>query len=850
MDLQCIPPASSPKPFRSPNKRYPAASKIIDPLLSNLSLSSTLEALQASTTHPAAQDALSESITATSLSQRAFAIRAATAAKTLREWHDELQQWQWQKAPNPFELPPTHISQDLERGADITQEYWGSLSAQNVLKYEQRIEEIRDAIDGLQLNDLKVHVRDAHSTSNQHRIDDFTAIVTTTVMQALPIFYRLETLLSIWESRLIVLRASPDFITLMDRTQRDMVAAWSTINSNHLGSNEDTTATHTNSSVQAPSIPRYTRLHGRKAMLESRIRDLGQRLDRILDALEGREDTPPDWWINYMDQLEADFGDWSVEAEKASVHADMELGHDPSRQSGPSATTHHTHVPPPELSNVVPSFVNEPSPFLYTDGASETPGDLLPSNGRRPLPLDLHQHRRDHSNAYSDVSSCSGSATSDYISDMSSPELQDASRAEYFGVGTPIEVTTPGLLRKESMASEDTITRQPSQCTEEREITARSRASTVLAEPIAIEEKGSPATVVTNGSEGSSRTRLIGNGASYTTPNMPARSRHRFEEATDLSRTSTPVKIIRRKTEVASTPNRIATTSALESTGDSLEARITSILTDIPANIRLARSSDRGAAAIAIPSAKPGTRTIRKTPTPGFMRAQTATPSLPAMTLSPADRKTRHARNGDSDVQLYHLHQSDQGPPIKLFVRLVGEGERVMVRVGGGWADLAEYLKEYAIHHGRCTVSGGQFDIQGLPHPQSSFPVTTVGSSSNHQTPERTTTATTIQQRRSSNASIGLTSPYSTTVDVFRPTSRDSHVSSRHSWTGDESPSLGLAGPKSRKSTVSPNRQAWVDMMIEKARNESNEKKKGTRDILGDMGIIGGTKRLFMKKTT
>ncbi|KAK6344283.1 hypothetical protein TWF696_007924 [Orbilia brochopaga] len=53
------------------------------------------------------------------------------------------------------------------------------------------------------------------------------------------------------------------------------------------------------------------------------------------------------------------------------------------------------------------------------------------------------------------------------------------------------------------------------------------------------------------------------------------------------------------------------------------------------------------------------------------------------------------------EVKMYHLHKSDDESPVKLFVRLVGDGgERVMVRVGGGWADLKEYLIEYAAHHG------------------------------------------------------------------------------------------------------------------------------------------------------
>lgn len=454
MDLQWIPPASrfafqddrapspSPSPSRSPHKRQPPTSKIVDPLLSNLSPSSTLEALQAAPTDLPTQNAFQESIAAASLSERSFAIRAATAGKRLKDWHEELQQWQWQSPHNPFESPSTPTSSNPDNGAGIAKEYWGSLSAQTVLQYENRIDEIRDAMTALELDDLKMHVRDAHSTSSHHRMDDFTAIVTTTVLQALPLIYRLEALLGIWESRLAVLRASPGFTTTMDRAQQEMVAAWSVCN-------EEIT-------TQA--------LHDMKARLESQIRDLGQRLDHMLDTLEGRQDTVPDRWIDDMEQLEADFGDWTVEAEKTIVQLDLKLEDESRRQK--ELTTGRTQARQIEISSCIERIIDDPSHSLPTD-LLDTPKDSLAPNGHRPLPLDLRRHRRDHSNAYSDVSTVSypGSATSDYFSDMSSPEIQDASRAEYFGVGSPVEVTTPGLPRGELRTSEDTLTRQSSQRT-------------------------------------------------------------------------------------------------------------------------------------------------------------------------------------------------------------------------------------------------------------------------------------------------------------------------------------------------------------------------------------------------
>lgn len=434
--------APSPSPSRSPHKRPPPASNLLDPLLSNLSPSSTLEALQASPTDLPGQNAFQESAAAASLSERSFAIRAATAGKKLKEWLQELEQWQWQGPHNPFQLPSSPTLPTPNSGPGIAQEFWGSLSAQTVLQYEHRIDEIRDAMAALELDDLKMHVRDVHSTSGHHRMDDFTAIVTTTVLQALPLIYRLEALLGTWESRLAVLRASPGFITTMDRAQQEMVAAWSVC--------------HEETTIQA--------LHEVKVGLESQIRDLGQRLDHMLDTLEGRLDTIPDRWIDDMEQLEADFGDWTVEAEKAIVQLDMRLEDESTRQE--ELTIGRTQGWQVENSNCKERLDDDPSHSRLSD-LMDTKDDTLTPNGHRPSPLDLRRHRRDHSNAYSDVSTVSypGSATSDYFSDMSSPEIQDASRAEYFGVGSPVEVTTPRLSRGESTTSEHTLTRQSSQRT-------------------------------------------------------------------------------------------------------------------------------------------------------------------------------------------------------------------------------------------------------------------------------------------------------------------------------------------------------------------------------------------------
>ena len=63
-------------------------------------------------------------------------------------------------------------------------------------------------------------------------------------------------------------------------------------------------------------------------------------------------------------------------------------------------------------------------------------------------------------------------------------------------------------------------------------------------------------------------------------------------------------------------------------------------------------------------------------------------------------RDQRHNSVMPGSIMLYHLHRTDGKAPIKLYIRLVGKnGERAMVRVGGGWEDLAEFLKRYVAHH-------------------------------------------------------------------------------------------------------------------------------------------------------
>lgn len=380
-------------------------------------------------------------------------------------------------------------------------------------------------------------------------------------------------------------------------------------------------------------------------------------------------------------------------------------------------------------------------------------------------------------------------------------------------------------------------------------------------------------------------------------PEVLGRSQHRFESYSDLSPGSTPAKVRQRKTAgrlgIFSSSRNAANdrpSSPLQNSKDKLEARISSILTEIPGKIRLKSGPEDDAREI-IPSGKsPGRkRPFLRSLASKSMRTSPGS-SSPALTLTPADTKqsTPRAQDGDPEIKLYHLHQPGKDVPIKLFVRLVGEGgERVMVRIGGGWADLGEYLKEYAIHHGRRSVSDGRFDIQGMPQspsaaPSSSLhglPSSPISSGSRPSSSSGQPNLVSQAHSKLKRHSFGSTTADPNYIPVtpanpprpfhsfepVTPGSIESSVSSSFphrpssrlsSNTDDDSPSigLGLAGPRSRRTVVSPTKQAWVDGMIDQARKASGEKRKpsfkGTRaegGDFGDLGKVGSTKRVFLK---
>ncbi|KFY24565.1 hypothetical protein V493_05149 [Pseudogymnoascus sp. VKM F-4281 (FW-2241)] len=315
---------------------------------------------------------------------------------------------------------------------------------------------------------------------------------------------------------------------------------------------------------------------------------------------------------------------------------------------------------------------------------------------------------------------------------------------------------------------------------------------------------------------------------------------------------------------------------------DQLQQQISEILGSIPARIELSNAPIPPQKSPMKPKhvlrKRPSRPSLSPAPRPSYSRAPT-----PSFTLAPAkSRLSRPRQQNNSDIQLYHLMRSTGDPPIKLFVRLVGErGERVMVRVGGGWADLGEYLKEYSSHHGRRAERSGEIQVElpssGRPRMGSigslnpapgmlrtgpngnvwSSPGSRPGSSmgsrpgSSLQVRKRGARVSDVADTRENSVrSPSMPVPFTSTTlraNAAKGQTPPARSVSRQAWSvgpDGEEVHLGPSGPKNKKGEMDEGRKRWVDGVVEKVRQVSVESSK---DGFGALGQVGGTKRVFRK---
>ncbi|KAE8383175.1 hypothetical protein BDV26DRAFT_160082 [Aspergillus bertholletiae] len=333
-------------PTPSPSRPTIPSYQSLDPLLANLSPESTLEALTSTDAVPKNEptyDILSKSISQVSEAERALGIRAAVAAQNLSLWYKEIQTWEWPKRTDAqlgqgFMPPSTAISNPSEPT------YLGSLPAEVVVAHEKRIEEIRDGMESLGVDELKEHVLNAHipsrsrpSSSNSNlsgppsfsyvQLSDFTAVITATILRALPLLSRLNSLLSTWDVRLLVLRQVPGLLWSLRLAQSELNSALDLLKSSVSPSEQDALYSRSN-------------YHAKRSALEVTVLSAGRRMDRMLDALEGREDSLPENWIDELEAIESGFGNWVMDAEKKTVENEWRR-----MMANKLQSKDHSHVP-------------------------------------------------------------------------------------------------------------------------------------------------------------------------------------------------------------------------------------------------------------------------------------------------------------------------------------------------------------------------------------------------------------------------------------------------------------------------------------------------------------------------
>ncbi|KAJ9612347.1 hypothetical protein H2200_003944 [Cladophialophora chaetospira] len=736
-------------PSRSPRRKAQFAFRELDPLLGNLSPDSTLKALQATeiiSNGAAQEDALTSSIADATPAEREIGIRAAFSAQKLREWRNEVSRWKWPgKTERGFGLgfiPPP-------KAPDSGAGYRGSLPVLLAEEYETRLEEIKDDLDSLGIDEIKEHVLEAHRPSNGSansravgargnygRMRDFTALITATVIQALPDQAKLNTLLDTWDIRLRVLRELPRYLEVMQSAENGIKQAFKDIREP--------------SSAQRLTEPL---LDNQKLTLGGLVSDMGRRIDRLLDMLEGHDDTLPQAWIDRLEKIELDYATWVVEAQHLALKNQLIRKPENVVQRMPHISEDRGSAPPATeraVEGMQPLEASSPSAHMRVTNLP-APVQYEPAGTRKPdLKIDPSQakgHRREISrvsvadSTYSTFSDISNAEIMDAKSTsvLPSPKINvvdspfRASRDEltWFGSSPAAQqqlASKPPMLQRASTASIEVFSKEKL-----KEVVLKRSVSWDMISQLNHSPDGTPSKALSqltgehapnrlaHGVEGyaASPTAASANVAPLAPSSLSVerlQTSPRREVQPELPRRSSKRNSLLGTSQITPTTSfgngdvSLQETPALPAAetkqlsrrhkkSDSLDDKIQDLLTTLPTKIRLAKTADLGSSSTST------------------SRASTPTPAL---TLSPAraDPSIRKGSLADPEIRLYHLTSTGQGRealPVKLFVRTVGDGDRVMVRVGGGWADLGEYLKEYSLHHGSRATADGRIEVASFP---------------------------------------------------------------------------------------------------------------------------------------
>ncbi|PTB67943.1 hypothetical protein BBK36DRAFT_1194347 [Trichoderma citrinoviride] len=695
--------------------------------------------------------------------ERDFAMRTAMASQKIWQWLNELNQWNWPKqAGSGGFLEPSNTQRKLFAQPPTPEEeagrkhYMGSLLAEEVDRYEARINQINREMDELDLEEIKGHVMNDHilplsrpgtpinmdpsrsmlsALSGYHKMEDISVLITAIVVQTLPNLARLSRLLQLWHMRITVLRHVNPFLQAIQEVEALLGENWEAISQSHWEMERPSRK----AIVLPPRTLTSKDFDARRQSLALKVADPGRTLDYMLDCLEGAPDTLPDEWLTRMEDVEQGYGEWVSACERKLAEAKL------------------AKTKPKTL------HLRKPSSLSPSPTRAHAESKLSP-------PFDAPE-----------VSASPAAAKS---------RLREASYPD----GDSPPSSPPEVARRAGEASMG-----------------------LLDSPM----------------------------VAATPEDDESFLQSTFEDSflDDFEDSYAP--------DIPGPPSR------RESAGEQqLRLQISQIIESIPAKIRLTNGTsgiNLNPPDLQLPRlrSKPSREPMKRS-TSG-MSTRTATPSF---TLSPVKQRTRS--KGHYPIRVYHLSRSDNEAPIKLFIRCVGEnGERVMVRVGGGWADLSEYLKEYASHHGRRSNGKDKVKVEVRDIPRASNPPTNAASppsrppSAAEDRPSASPLGARKPRRSSVNSSLRPKTPVTPgQAAAGTPPSEGSAISrpnSRLSWVEDEGSFLGLAGPKAKQKDLSEESKAWVESVKEKVRMASGPDRKSNDKKFGEIGKAGGTKRVFRR---
>ncbi|KAH6845493.1 hypothetical protein B0I37DRAFT_434662 [Chaetomium sp. MPI-CAGE-AT-0009] len=804
--------------------------------------------------------------------EQAFALRVAIASDNIHEWLRELSAWPWPAGGGSagFEMPRskrTRLSDTLsptqhESLGTPDQGYNGSLPTADVARYERRIDEIAQGLEELEIEEIKSQVLNNHimplsrpgtpvmdsgrstmSLSTLARLDDLTAIVTATTVQALPNLSRLTRLMSAWNFRLLVLRKIPVFLTSIADAEIALQSGWNTISA----------ANGQNGTASAPLS--QGDFDVMKSVLGRKVAKAGRDLDAMLDILEGQPDTLPEDWIDRMDTLEHGYGEWTVACDRKVQEADL-VGM--TKQAAPSKI-----APEQPLRDGANGSAVAAPPTSNGSPASTGPEETQPLANAPPP--EVRPPASPTEDAYPDTddefdqSASNGSSSAEPLAvPVSEPLSTNPSNRKIFGDAAGFFSTSDSEL---SDISEHDVS-----------------ASDTFADSFSSDlfDQGMPERPHQRHMDGADVSGVGSFRSSTRSMSVTFNDKPTITEFLSFpSPPGTPTRSIILEDDDVTEPNTPAD-KVIPGMDDQLQRQIGQILESVPAKIRLTAEPpaiNLNPPDFKMPIKRKSSRgdAIPRTQSNMSMRSAYSRSATPSFTLAPA-RNSRPRHRGNQEIKLYHLSRSNGEAPIKLFIRCVGEhGERVMVRVGGGWADLGEYLKEYATHHLRRSVAAGadgKIEVKDIPRNGAVRPVPVAADATPPSRPSSAMDSHSpisplkLRKTRRPPTANG-TSPsnephhHSPGAAAARPktplagvsrleatppsagSSLRSRSSSRVSWDEDDGAvALGMAGPRAKQIEMSEESRAWVESIKEKVRIASGERKPPLPAIAA--GVMGG----------